>query len=491
MALTNLEFLSVDRQWPPPEEAPRLEGYLANQRLFESRHELVFNQWFRLLRADQQATLEIVIDLPKRLSTLWADLIAGEAPRFVVGERGGAAQERLKEMLKRLRYVTILKEGIIDISRYGDAVFKASLRRGKAAVSVQPPHYWFPVVTIGDVREVRYHVLAFTYERMERSPLLRREQKVTYLKAEIHGRGTIEHRLYSLENGRIRTEVSDSAQMREDFPDLPGEMRDGRKVEETGIDDFLVQHAPGLRASGRLFGMDDYGGILGLLQEMEVRLAQISRILDEHADPNMYGPASALTTDPLTGEVSYAAGGNFFPMDENGTPPGYLVWDGQLGAAFKELDLLLSYFYFASETSPAAFGQMDVGVATSGTALRRLMMVPLKKAARMTDNLDPVAVRLLELCAGLEDRSAESGASIEGLTIEWNDGLPDDETEETANETAQVEAGLSSRFSSIKRLHNLDDDGAKAEMERINEESEGQEPSPLDRLLNGAPLRTQ
>ena len=56
--LTNLDFISTGQPWPPPTEAERLNKYAQNRFLFEGKHEQVFKDWIRLLREDQQATLE-------------------------------------------------------------------------------------------------------------------------------------------------------------------------------------------------------------------------------------------------------------------------------------------------------------------------------------------------------------------------------------------------------------------------------------------------
>ena len=116
----------------------------------------------------------------------------------------------------------------------------------------------------------------------------------------------------------------------------------------------------------------------------EIRVAQISRILDKHADPNLYGPDSALEHDAQTGEWKFRGGGKFYPVGPGEQPPGYVTWDGQLDAAFREIELLMEQLYILSETSAAAFGQLKSGLAESGSALRRLMMAPLAKVNRLS-----------------------------------------------------------------------------------------------------------
>ena len=83
------------------------------------------------------------------------------------------------------------------------------------------------------------------------------------------------------------------------------------------------------------------------------------------------------TQQQANGHSEAAANTSLLVLEEN--PPGYVTWDGQLEAAFKQIDLLMEQLYILSETSAAAFGQLKAGLAESGTALRRLMMAPLAK----------------------------------------------------------------------------------------------------------------
>ncbi len=158
---------------------------------------------------------------------------------------------------------------------------------------------------------------------------------------------------------------------------------------------------------------------------MEVRLAQIARVMDNHADPTLYGPEELSLTDRLTGVVSFDTG-KYLPLPaDNPIPPGYVVLPDTLASAFQELEELKLQFYLVSETSPAAFGQADGGLATSGTALRRLMQAPLAKARRLRMMLDPVAKKVLDISLDLQKERGgnevsnpeeESGEAAESTT---------------------------------------------------------------------------
>lgn len=452
--LTSLDFLNPGESWPPECERQRLQDYDDARKLFEGDHPAVFNAWYRILRKDHQASLEFVFNLTKRLSTLWSDLLLGEKPRFTAGDEGTSEQLACDRIVQANDLIRRAYEVGIDMSRYGDGLFKISLRDGKGVIKGQPPAYWFPIVDRDDLSEVTMHVLAWTFE------IGSGEGKTVYLRVEIHHRGMIENRLYRIANQSISEQVNFQA-----F--YPGR----QDVEETKVDDFLVVPCPNLRTTDRYHGVDDYTDIATIVMEMEVRVAQISRILDKHADPSMYGHEDNVEVDAITGEKTGPAGGRFFAVPDGEEPPGYVVWDAQLTAAFEELDFLIKMFYIVSETSPAAFGQVEQGLAESGSALKRLLMAPLKKSERMRLSLDPALRACVQLAAQLEKANGVAGAvELPNLTIEWHDGVPDDPLEQAQTEQLRQTAGNTSRRSMVRRLDGLSGKALDEELDEIEQE---------------------
>lgn len=482
--LTSLDFLLPGQAWPPASEVGRLQRYSRNIQLWRGRHEQVFTDWVRLLRHDQMATLEFAFNLNRRLSTLWADLLVGEPPRFMAeegpaasgadpDEQGdGAAQAAVDDLTERNHFATVCYEVAIDQSRFGDGLFKIILRDGKAKVQSQPPTYWFPVASLDDLKDIQYHVLAWGFTKTDPSKnpapggigtILGRiggPKSTTYLRVEIHSRGQIENRLYILnEQGNA---IDGQVDLHSLFPNR-------QEIEQTGVDDFLVVPVSALQTSDSYYGFDDYEDLDSIIQELEIRFAQISRILDKHAEPSMSGPTNALSINPITGESELKGGGNYYPVDEGETAPQYLTWDGQLASAYQEIAELIKQFYVVSETSPAAFGQMDAGLATSGSALRRLMMAPLAKVNRIRLRFDPAVKQVLRLACELEQANGGGIAVPDSINIQWRDGLPEDPLEQAQIEQIREAAGNTSLYSSIKRLDGGTDDEIQEEIERIKD----------------------
>jgi hypothetical protein len=442
--LNNLSFLGPGEHWPPKDRdtQKRLKLYEENAALFEGEHEEVFKDWVRLLREDKKAVLQIILNWPKRLSTLWADVLLGEPPE--ISSEKEQSDTFLRQLNEDNRLIETGYEVAIDVSRFGVGIFKTRRKNGKSIIEGLYPGLWFPVVSRDNIREYEAHVIGWIFK----------QDDIKYLRIEIHRVGEIEHLVYKMEGSYIRSRMD----LKEFYPEL-------QEKEPTGVEDFLIKPVHGLRTTEKLTGMDDYSDLDSIIQELEMRIAQISRILDKHADPNMYGPSSALDYDEETGESQFRGGGKFFPLEsKEDATPGYLTWGGQLEAAFKQIDYLMEQFYILSETSPAAFGQLKNGLAESGSALRRLMLAPLLKADRIRTRFEPGFKGIIRTAAELQ------GVDLETLTVEWKDGLPEDDKEQTETEVQRYSGGLTSLRSSLRRLYGLKGEALENEVKAIMDE---------------------
>jgi len=79
----------------------------------------------------------------------------------------------------------------------------------------------------------------------------------------------------------------------------------------------------------------------------------------------------------------------------------------------------------------------------------------------------------LEAAQGVKD-----AVKLEEIHITWQDGLPDDDMEETQIETTRYTAGLTSLESALMRLDGLEGEALQAEIERIRgEQAKTQSPA--------------
>jgi hypothetical protein len=427
--LTDLDFIRVGETFPPTSESGRMNDYATNLAVFDGDHATVFADSIkRIVRIDdlyKPEAYEVLLNWPRLISKRFADMTFGEPP--VVSVTGDEKASRaLRDIIIRSGFFIRGHESVMDASRFGDGLMKARTRGGKAYVCSQTPKVWYPVFDIDDTT-IRAHVLAWSWcdndGRMDNRG-----------RAEIHTEKSVTIRDFTLSGGII-TSVTDASAA-------------SHKASRP-----LVFHMPTTTTTDSAFGISDYDDICSIVCEMEVRVAQESRIHDKHSDPNMYGPEGALSQDEESGEVSFT-GGSYIPMEIGEQPPGYLVWNGALEAHHDHRDFLISQLYALAEVCPALFGKLEQGQAESGSALRRLLLAPLMKVNRIRLHLDPVVHEVLATALVLEGFKV----SPSDISIDWQDGLPTDDTEITQNMVARKGVGLIDTKSAVAKLDGISGD---------------------------------
>ena len=445
--LTNLDWLGSGKPYPPTGEQARIERYRENRKLFETDHAEEWREEFdRIARRLRKSPNEVrtILNYQQLLSKKTADFVCSEPPTL---EFKGDA-DGIGKLLEQQRFSTKLYEGIIDVSRYGNAIQKIVDNR----LSTVAPEYWFPIVSPADLKEIVQHVIAFPTDFNDRG-------EATELYVEIHNAGSVETRRYSY-SGQTK---------------LIGELKENGDVVKTNLDGFAVFPLFNVTHSGNIYGLDDYTIVNSLVKQIMWRLHCADNVLDKHSEPSMTGPASALDFDERTG-MYYLNLGNYFKRNSNDDPNiSYVTWDGNLTANLAEIDVLFNQLYILSEMGAAFLEGNSSGSTNSGTALKLRLVAPRIKAQRIV-GINDATVRdiIAALC-----RVNSMAVDPDKLNLVWNDGLPDDPVED-ANRRA-VETGgrpTKSQFAAIKE-RGLSDEETEAELEQIRLEQAASAPYPL------------
>lgn len=410
--LTSLSFLQPGQPWPPKPEVERLEMYSANRKLFENKHAEVYLQAFKRIERvisnfQEVVSYPVIVNYQKLLSLKVADLLLGEAPTITAGKEGSNEQLSVDFIAERVDLINTAYEAAIDVSRYGDGLLYVYQQDNAGQIDVTQPPIWFPVVSEINLKKVLYHVLAWTFE------VVTGDKKETHLKVQIHEKGRYTEREYLLDGRTINKQLTD---------DL---------IVTTGLSDFAVIQVPNVLTSDRVHGMDDYTDIDSIISELLVRLGQISRVLDKHADPSVEGPSSALEKDPKSGEWVLKMG-KFISRDEKEDPETkYIVWDAQMEANFKFIEQLINFLHAISEMGSSLLGDKAEadGAAPSGTSLRFRMISPLAKVKRIAMRFEPALIKAIKLCSQLGGEGIVDLTKVP-ISVTWNDGLPNDPKEE-------------------------------------------------------------
>lgn len=485
--LTDLSFLEAGEPWPPddPDTQKRLDLYRKNSQLFDSEAEKVYGRWVQVLRTNLEET-HYVLNFHRRLSWHWANLVMGEAPEYKAGEPDSEEQRALDALVEENELNAVGQEVLVDRSRYGDGLFRLRVEEGRPVIEGQSPEYWFPVVSESNVRRVTHHIIAYkigrdedttTAERLVNPDVLQR--RVRYLRAEIHTAGQVEHRLYRLNSDdRIEGRVRDTRGVLASFPGQADDEGVADGIERTGLSVPLIFHASGERTTDRLHGYDDYTPIDSSMEYLMWLAAQRQAILHKHSDPSMFGPPiQNVTTE--TGQELHRSGSRYYEINDDDTvKPGYVTWDGQLTASFRQTEELWKDVYTESHTSPASFNHSETGQATSGTELKLRLRSDLSKAAQIAERFFPVLKKAIKAAGEL------GAGNFTELTITPNDGLPADEMEAAQITALDTGSGVTSKKAAMVRRFGYTDEQAEEELAQITEEQPAPAPTVRRRLTD-------
>lgn len=418
------QIFKLKEPWPPADEdtQERLRLYEKNSKLFKGKHNAVWEDALRKLRADKSGELRIILNFHKLLSRLWSDLVCGEIPGTSTQEKTQA--DALKRIIDDNLLWLSIQDGIIDYSKFGTNILKVRFEK-RGIIENIPPKYWCPIVALSNIKQIQAHVIAYTF-----SDPTEKKKEICYLKAEIHTIGKIEHRLYRLKSGKIDSEPLPL----DTFPEFANLL----PIEETGLQDFDIIDIQNKPETDQLIGSDDYSDINPILLEVITRVAQNCRGLDKFGDASMYGPPIE-EQDPRDGEYRVTGGSRYISITEGMQPPGMIKPVGPDPGSFITIDWLLQRLYEVSETCKVAFDASLAGSALSGTALRLMMARPLAKASGIKLRYDASLKKAVKLCSQLEVfHGLDGSVEIQDFKIDWKDGLPNDPNEEAQRASVLV-----------------------------------------------------
>ena len=407
--LTDLTWLKPGEIMPPAGERDRIERYMQNTKIFKNDmlaiKDLYNNYTNRISRVvgnfDEYISFPVLFNYQRLMSLKMADLVCGERP-VVTG-----ASEEHNDVLNDIRFDSDFDSKLystaIDLSRYGDAVWRIyKSEEGKCTFTVWNPMQWYPIVSQDGTLTELQHVLCWPENRGTL------ERPDWWFVAQIHEVGYYIQREYKMDGAgaTLRKMVKET------------------KV-NTGLKINAVMHLNAVKTSDTVYGVDDYEGVDSIIAELMTRIAQISVILDKHADPALTGPVSMLKPDPKTGELKFTKG-RFYATSPGEELPKYLTWEGQLEAAFRQCEFLINQLYVLSEMGSALIGAKDASLqAVSGAAMRFKMVNPLAKARRIANSLTkPVRMLFANM-----SQMGYSPIEAKEISVEWADGLPDDPRE--------------------------------------------------------------
>jgi hypothetical protein len=498
-------------QYPPVADIERIAKYHRGKTIFDGKQAEIYDRAADLLKGTphepQLKTLFIAVNLIDVLLTKPADLMVSEPPTFESGAAGDSTEQaRLNEIVEENDLTQTIHELVIGAGYRGDSFLK-TYYAARADVSetvalaadydgITLPNnapepiieavdaaIVFPELSRGSRKKFSAVNIAWIEWVEERTGLVEsaltrsKTREVPYLNVERHVPGYIVYERYAATEHGV---VNDFGYPVMTF--LIGDrVATGRDsdIESTGLPQLLVHHIPYKTTDDDWRGISGVEKVESVLAAINDRLVQIDYILWKHADPIAYGPDIDAED---SGGVRW--GGKYIPVTKEDIAPGYMVWEGQLEAAFKELDVLLGILYQMSETPQWLFGttlSADKGGSgtshTDGGAIKARFMPILTKVTRIRNHVDRAVRDALWTAMQLENVANDG---VEGFVkykavypkITWHDGVPRDDKAEA--EVYNIRTGGLATIdvkSAIKRLDGLDDTQADEIMTRIEDDT--------------------
>jgi len=443
------------KTWPPTaEDKARIERYARANRLLDCDHKEAFTRAKELLKYESDRTaLYLALNFCGLVSRLSGDMLFGEAVKV--------GPDTARQIWDDNDLQTAMWEAAVSGSAEGDAVFKVRYGRRQdwaegddPIIEPVPSNLFFPVLNPDNVREMKSAVIAWEVKASD-EPGARK-----YLRREIHEPGVIRNELWTIDGSRLGSQV--------ELATLE-QYRDLEEVQPTGYPGLLVFHVPNVGKRGAFWGISDYQDIADINDELNNRMSRIGTILDKHSFPKLLLPPGLMQFDERLGRW-YVPKEQLEALEidpgQSGDLPKYLVWDAQLSAAFQHVDKLVEFLLATGEISPAALGMDSGGIAESGRALRFRLLRTIAKISRKKSYFDR-AIKEMLFAAQVLQNVHGNGPKPEPVTLEWADGLPNDDEELADRVNSRVAAGTMSRRRALVVADGLEGDALDEEIAEI------------------------
>lgn len=465
-------------KFPYPDAQTRLSDYDYYERLFLGKHFEAFN-----IKIDDEqfnrayAKLRYVkVNFAGLVSKICADMLFSEPIAVKVPD---GDQDFVDAFWQSNHLDVQCYEAALSNSYFGDALFKLRIGTRRStdkdstiiAEDITPKIYFprtdgFNVRAIPNTQELAW-VFAIGKDK--------------YLRKEIHTPGLISNEVYRMEADTIMEQVGLGF-----LGDIPGLVPEQKIL----INDSLLFHVPNWKTGSTYFGLSDYLDLDAIFFAINNRITKVDNILDKHGDPILMVPPGIL--DEKGTVKKKALGVIEIGEGENGKPE-YVVWDAKLESAFTEIEKLVDFMYLTAEISPDILG-IGEGKSDSGRALKFKLMRTIAKVARKKLYFDK-AIKEMVYTAQLLAKAYGVGANgvmLKGEPkmpeIDWQDGLPIDNSEQIDTETKALDANLTTTKAAIMRVYGVDEKAAEAILKDRQEENKVNMPT-MD--INADPFKSK
>jgi hypothetical protein len=451
--------------WQTPADCRRIAATAANRRLFEGRHREHFYERnntqhvFKAVGPNASKVLYLADNLAGQATLKHGDLLFGEELAIAPAD-GAADSPAMASAINRFAVASklhpMLYEAAVTAGWAGRAWWQFVVQGGQVRAQNVPPEHVFPRYAAG-ASDLVGATIKYPITLADRS----KRQKC--LRIIDHALGQVRNELWELDaGGRVVRQAS---------LDLLG--GDISPVQPTGIDRLTIVCVENFTTGGR--GASDYDGAESLIDEINNRLTQISRILDQHGDPVVQALESLFDEN---GELKISGRAIRVDSLKDGDAVRYVTWNAQLEHAAVELDRAMRAFLRHMEVAPSLVGLGDsASSADSWKKFKLQISTTLARVNRKQLFMAPAIHELFAVAFGLENRFALGIRYAPGpVSLTWSDGLPVDDQDLQTIVTGYYREGLMSRRMALTWMHG-DPRIVAEEIEQLDAEAEARLPA--------------
>lgn len=446
--------MPIKKVFPNDNELKRIQTLRKYEQLHDNEQEsvLLLHEIIKRQFAKASDIPYLAHAIPSGVSEFYSDFVQGDADELSISVVDGAEAEQ--KFIDDVIDDNDLNEAIGDYaynqSEYGFEVLLGYVEDGKFYIQTVPKDQYFPQAD-GSVIFATY-----LFDPNDVRTNLKERTKILYTQQyRVEGNNVlIERRLWTVDTfGRANEELGLT------YAGITA------LAEETidNLDILPIWQIDNGRQNKSGFGKSDYADILPQLAEINERRTHISTQLLKNLDAKLQLPDIASLKDEkgVLKPFDY-----IMPPDKDAVETKYITNENPLiDNTEKHIESQLKMISW--RTSVPMFELLKSAMPERVESLRIQLFGAIrkttKKRAQITKGLRNIIYIGYQMVHGKEMASR--------ITIKYSDVLPSDPLVDTQVESEQVTSGLSSKKSSMKRLHNYNDEEADAELEQINKEN--------------------
>lgn len=439
-------------------DTKRHRRYKEYQQMYDNYEQ----EYLELLRIKSQNAY-LSIALPTEVCRLYSDLAFSNPINAIVKDNKDA-DNAIDDIIEANNLNTLLSEASLTQSYKGGVVFKNYVDNGISKITFVEPDFYFPVFSPFDKRKVISETIAYPYldengkERLYTETYEQRNDGVYWCITQT----------FVYKNKKIGKELS--------FEEV-----------DTQLKESPLTYVPFTRSGSSFWGDSIYKPLIPLFDALNNRVTQIQNVLDTHADPSMWALSSVFDDK---GNLNYK-GGKVFEVteDENGKrqdPLGYITWDWSGEHSFKFIeDIIFKALNYVSPLAPSLYG-LDQASQASGRSLLIKSWRTQCMVSRSYMYWREALKKILFVAQQLQVISGEANYTPAIPNIDLIMSIPSDFLENAQAEQLKVQAGISSKKSSIARMNPqyTSEEVEKEYQEIINEQAEEDDMTFMSRNRN-------